>query len=214
MPILKMLYYGLLGLCLAALLLNGRRLNKIYYWFIPIIVLAITVQVFEELLKVYEIEGHSFVFHIYQPVEYSLLALFYHSLITNPFAKKCILFSVLLVLAFSVIYYSSGKGVFFAGDFLDFCVAAFFICIWVVIFFFELLHTDEDMQLVRYPAFWINAANLLFYGGCLLVMGAYFYLHNTNPPLAKQLLVINHYLNLVLYCMYTIAFIQPLRWKK
>ena len=211
---LKFVYYGLLVICLAALLLNARRLNKIYYWFIPLIIFAITVQVFSEVLERHEIKGHSFVFHIYQPVEYSLLALFYYSLIKNSTTKKLVLLSVPLVLAFSIFYYSAGSGQFFAGDFTDFCVSAFFICIWVVVFFLELLRSEENLDLTSYPAFWINAANLLFYGGCLLVMGVYFYLNSTNPSLALQLLKINHYLNLVLYCMYFIAFIQPVKWKK
>jgi hypothetical protein len=214
MSFTKMIYYGLLGICLAALLLNARRLNKMYYWFIPLIIFAITVQVFEEVLKHNQIHGHSFVFHIYQPVEYSLLALFYYSVLQNHFVKKMVLLSVLFVLAFSIFYYSYGNGVFFGGDFSDFCVSAFLICIWVVVFFFELIRSDENFKLANYPAFWINAANLLFYGGCLLVMGAYYYLNSTNPVLANQLLKINHFLNLVLYCMYFIAFIQPLSWKK
>ena len=211
---LKFVYYGLLVICLAALLLNARRLNKIYYWFIPLIILALTVQVFSEVLKWQEIKGHSFVFHIYQPVEYSLLALFYYSLIKNGIAKKLVLLSIPLMLAFSIFYYSYSSGAFFGDDFSDFCVGAFFICIWVVVFFLELLRSEENLNLVSYPAFWINAANLLFYGGCLLVMGVYFYLNSTNPSLALQLLKINHYLNLILYCMYIIAFIQPVKWRR
>jgi hypothetical protein len=211
---LKIVYYGLLGICLVTLLLNAKKLNKIYYWFIPVIIFAITVQVFEEILRLKDIKGYSFVFHIYQPVEYSLLALFYYSLIKKPLIKKLILFSVPVMLIFSVSYYSFAGGVFFGADFIDFCVSAFFICIWVVVFFFELLHSEEDFNLVTYPAFWINAANLLFYGGCLLIMGIYFSLYGRNKILATQLLNINHYLNLVLYCMYIIGFIQPVKWKR
>lgn len=211
---LKIVYYGLLGICLVTLLLNSKRLNKIYYWFIPVIIFAITVQVFEEILRLKDIKGYNFVFHIYQPVEYSLLALFYHSLIKKSLIKKLILFSVPVMLLFSVFYYSSGSGVFFGADFIDFCIEAFFVCIWVVVFFFELLRSEEDFNLVTYPAFWINAANLLFYGGCLLIMGVYFYLYGRNKILATQLLNINHYLNLVLYCMYIIGFIQPVKWKR
>ncbi len=214
MPVLKMIYYGLLGLCLAALLLNTNRLNKVYYWFVPIIIFAITAQVFEEVLKLKDIKGHNFVFHIYQPVEYSLLALFYYNIIKNTLIKKLILLSIPIVLIFSIFYYAYGSGQFFKADFIDFFLTAFFICIWVIIFFLELLRSDENLNLTSYPAFWINAANLLFYGGCLLVMGAYYYLYTTNATLANQLLKINHVLNLVLYCMYTIAFIQPVQWKK
>lgn len=212
MIIIKSIYYGLLGICLATLLLNSKRLNRIYYWFVPIIIFAITVQASQDILKLKEIKGYDFVFHIYQPVEYSLLALFYFQLINNAVAKKVILASIPIVLLFSVVYYSVGNGVFYGTDFIDFCVCAFFINIWVVIFFIELLRSDEKLHLVQYPAFWVNAANMLFYGGCLMVMGVYFYVLNTDPVTAKQLLSVNHYLNLVLYSMYIIGFTQP--WTK
>lgn len=134
---LKIIYFGLLGTCLVTLLLNIKRLNKIYYWFIPLIIFAITVQVLQEVLKQKGIEGYDFVFHIYQPVEYSLLALFYYSLIQNAFIKKAILLSLPAMLLFSIFYYSYGTGVFFGADFLDFCVCAFFVCIWVVVLLFR-----------------------------------------------------------------------------
>lgn len=214
MIIIKSIYYGLLGICLATLLLNSKRLNRIYFWFIPIIIFAITVQASQDILKLQEIKGYDFVFHIYQPVEYSLLALFYFQLINNAVAKKFILASIPVVLLFSVIYYSVGNGVFYGSDFIDFCVCAFFINIWVVIFFIELLRSDEKMALLHYPAFWVNAANMLFYGGCLMIMGVYFSVLNTDPVTAKQLLSVNHYLNLVLYSMYIIGFTQPIKWTK
>ncbi len=214
MDLLKMVYYGLLGICLVTLLFHSKRLNRIYFWFIPIIIFAITVQASQDILKQQNISGYDFVFHIYQPVEYSLLALFYYQLINNGMVKKLILFSIPVVLLFSVVYYSVGNGVFYGGDFIDFCVCAFFINVWVVIFFFELLRSDENMHLVHYPAFWVNAGNLLFYGGCLMVMGVYFSVLGTDPGTANQLLKVNHYLNLVLYSLYIIGFTQPLRWKK
>ena len=47
-----------------------------------------------------------------------------------------------------------------------------------------------------------------------MVMGVYFSVLGTDPGTAKQLLKVNHYLNLVLYSLYIIGFTQPLRWKK
>ncbi|MBL0355548.1 MAG: hypothetical protein IPP72_01055 [Chitinophagaceae bacterium] len=213
MDSLNVIYYGLLAVCLLTLLLNIRGMNRVYYLFIPLIILGITVQVFGDVLKNHDVQGYSFVFHLYQPAEYSLLALFYYSLIKNSLVKKAILVSVAAVVIFSAFYYSLNPDSFYGGDFTDFCIAAFFICIWVVVFFIELLRSDENLNLTAYPAFWINAGNLLFYGGCLLIMGVYFYLHNRNANLASQLLKLNYYLNLILYCMYTIAFLCPMRKK-
>ena len=210
----RLIYYGLLGICLVTLLVNAKNLNKVYYWFIPLIIFAITVQASQHILKQKNIEGYDFVFHIYQPVEYSLLALFYYHIIHSKLIKKIILISIPLVMLFSIFYYTLSDGVFFGGDFIDFCVCAFFVCIWVIVFFLELLRSDETLKLVNYPAFWINAANLLFYGGCLMVMGVYFSFLKSDTSTARQLATINHLLNLVLYSLYIIGFIQPVKWKK
>lgn len=214
MDLLKMLYYGLLGVCLVALLFNFKKLGRTYYWFIPLIILSITVQVFGDILKNYNIKGYSFIFHLYIPVEYSLMALFYFSLLHNKWVKRAILFSIVILLLFSVSYYSSNYLSFYGADFMDFCIEAAFVCTWIILFFTQLLKSEENFSLTSYPAFWINAANLLFYGGCLVIMGFNFYLHQRDEKLADQLFEINHYLNLLLYFMYIIAFICPVNWKK
>jgi hypothetical protein len=207
MPYLKIVYYGLLALSLITLLFNLKRLDRVYYWFIPLISLAIVVQVLGDVLKANNVKGYSFVFHIYQPLEYVLLASFYYRLLKNRWAKKSIVLSVVAMIGFSVIYYSSNYHSFYGADFIDFCVQSVFISVWVIIFFGELLRSQEQLNLAKYPAFWINSGNLLFYAGCLFVMGLYFYLHKTDEKLANDLLQINHYLNLILYLLYSIAFI-------
>ncbi len=214
MDFLKLLYYGLMGLSLLTLLFNLKKLGKPYYWFIPLIILSISVQVFGDVLKTYNIAGNSFIFHIYIPAEYSLLSLFYYSLLQTNRVKKAILFSIPALLLFSVIYYTGNHQSFYGADFVDFCIESVFICTWIIVFFVQLLHSEEDFNLIRYPAFWINAGNLLFFAGCVVVMGLYFSLHQRDKNLAEQLLMINHYLNLVLYCMYIIAFLCPVNSKK
>ena len=131
----KEIYYGLLGLCLITFLFNIKRLSKLYYWFFPLIIFAIAVQVIEEILKINKIKGYNFVFHIYQPLEYCLLASFYYCLIENSLVKKIIITSILAMFIFCIAYYASNKELLYGADFTDFCFEAIFVTVWVIIFF-------------------------------------------------------------------------------
>lgn len=208
MPYLKVIYYGLLALCLITLLLNKRNLNNKYYWFIPLIVIGITTQAIGDIINYgLQLEDKkTFMFHIYQPLEYVLLAMFYLQLLKGKIIKGFILVSIPLFVSFCIYYYASNAKSYLGPDFTHFTVEAILIIFFVSIFFFQLFKLEECLALNTYPAFWINTGNLFFYGGNLFVMGFHFYLNKHDTILAQEFLSINHYLNLLLYVLYIIAF--------
>ena len=208
MPVLKVFYYGLLVLSLITLLLNYKKLGKSYIWFIPLLSLAIITQASSDIInwELRQGEKKYFIFHFYQPVEYTLLALFYWQLFKASFIKKFILISIPAFIVFCIFYYSSDIKSFLGPDFTNFTLQAILISLFVIYFFVELFKSQENVHLSSYPAFWINTGNLFFYSGCLFVMGIHFYLHNRDSKLAENLLSINHYLNLLLYLSYIIGF--------
>jgi len=214
----KLIYYGLLGLCLVTLLLYYKRLGKEYIMFLPLIVFAILTQVIGDVVNqdLPLEEKKSFMFHIYQPIEYSLLALFYYQTLMGRKLKTVILITIPLFIIFCVYYYSSNSQSFSGPDFTDFTVEAILICIFVIIFFSQLLNRRVYLTLTSYPSFWINTGNLIFYAGNLLVMGAHFYISKQDVKLAEELLVINHYSNLFLCILYLIGFgcLKKKKWSQ
>lgn len=202
---LKQIYYGLLGICLIALLFHHKKLDKGIFFFITILSLAIITQVIGDVIKSNG-SSHYFVFHIYIPVEYLFLSLYYRETLKGKWLQRVILLSGLLFLVFCVQYYVMNKDRFYQPDFSQFVIEALLVSIWVIIFFTQLFQSEEKIVLASYPSFWINTANLVFYSGCLFVMGMHFSLLQKNPALAEKLLKINHYLNLILYLLYIIAF--------
>jgi hypothetical protein len=203
---LKIVYYGLLGLCLITLLLNVKRLGKTYVWFLPLISLAIAVQLADEFLNWYAYTDFA-LFHIYQPLEFLFLAFFYNEIFKQKSVKISLFVAVICHVAFTVFYYVFFKPEqFHEPTFPEFTVQAGFVCIYAVAFFIQLSRSNEYIKLKVYPAFWINAGNLLFYAGCLLVMGVNLYLERVNQELAFKIMEINYYLNLALYTLYFYAF--------
>src|SRR5829696_8450398 len=109
---LKQVYYGLLGLCLLALLFNFKKISKEVAVFLPIILLAVVIQVLGDILKARGV-SHYFVFRIYIPIEYLLLCFYYSSIITNKTMDRVILISGIIFFGFSVLYYFLYPAAFF-----------------------------------------------------------------------------------------------------
>lgn len=209
MSFLKLIYYGLLALCLITLLINRKKINSIYYWFIPLIGFGVITQVIGDIVN-YSLAAENkqtFMFHFYQPIEYMLLALFYWRLLEGKIVKKIVLISIPLFISFCIYYYSTNIKSYLGPDFTNFTLEAILITGLVAIFFLQLFKSEEYLNLTTYPAFWINTGNLFFYGGNLFVMGLHYYLAKQDSKLAEEFLSINHYLNLLLYMLYIIAFV-------
>lgn len=210
MPFLKIIYYGLLALCLITLFFKYKRIGKTHFWFLPLIILAIITQVVGDILEHKNIK-HYFVFHIYQPIEFLLLSIYYSRLFRNIILKKTVLFTMVPFLGFHLVYYWSR---FNNLDFTDFTIQAIIIFSWCMIYFIQLLRGEHNSILSKDADFWINSANILFYTGCVLVMGiAKFFLAN-DPELRSKLFQINNFLNIQLYLLYCIAFLCLGRLKK
>lgn len=212
MEVLKFIYYGLMLTSLAVLLFNIKGLPNYCRWFVPIIALGIIVQVVSEILEMRQVNSY-FIFHYYQPIECLLLLGFYHNIVLNRSKLLVVISFFAYVLALCVHYFRLPAS-FYTWDFFDFAVQALIICLFVTIFFLQLLKNQEKTDLKHFPAFWLNAAHLIFYGGCLFVMGLYFYIKNNDSHLARNVLSINHFLNLFLYAAYTIIFACTVTPKK
>ena len=205
---LKWIYYGLLLLCLLMLLVNAKKLARQHLFFIPVLSLAICTQFIAESMEG-KPDGHYFLFHIYIPLEYLLLSMYYLLLFRSGFIKVFLITTNLVLLVFCAAYYFWGKRMW-KPDYSDFVVESIFISFLVIYFFVRLFKTEQSISLLRYTDFWINTGNLFFYAGCMFVMGMHYSLREQNHVLAEELLQINYYLNLILYLFYLIGF----SWKR
>jgi hypothetical protein len=212
MDYLKILYYGLFSTSLVALLLNWRNLQRRHMVFVPLLAIGIINQLLIDFLHYKGIDGN-FLFHIYVPIEFALLSVYYNFLFSNKKIRNLIFLSnVILLIYCTVTYYITDA--FWEKDFRHFLLLSVFVTSMVVGFFISLYKNEEDIPLMKYPDFWINAGNLLFYACCIFVMGLYHKIKQQDEKLADKLLHINYYANLILYLFYIIAFTCQIRKKK
>jgi hypothetical protein len=171
-------------------------------WFIPLIALGFVTERMKDSFPTWK----EIVQRIYQALECLLMFCFYNYILRKPRNKKLIkvLFGLFIVIV--VVYYLFYRGSFNVQDYFDYIVESFFICLLVSLFFLELLDYRGSMRLHTFPAFWINAVNLLFYGGNFFAMGLYEKISNADSALSKEMANIPKYLNLVLYAAYLIIF--------
>jgi hypothetical protein len=210
--VLKIIYYGLLTISLVTLFFNIEKLPGYCKWFLPLIGLGLLVQVASEIMEALDIRSY-FLFHSYQPIECLLLLSFYRQVLS--FRTKLLpVFLFVLYILILVVHYLRFPASFNTWDFFDFAAEAFIVCIFVIIFFLQLLKKQERTDFKRFTALWLNAVHLIFYGGCLFVMGLYYYMKLNDPALARRVLSINHFLNLFLYVAYTLIFACTATQKK
>ncbi len=79
---------------------------------------------------------------------------------------------------------------------------------YVCFFFYELFNSEEYIDLVRYPAFWICVGLLFFYLG-MFTYYAFFELVSTDTAVkyVELFLILMNIFNIILYSCFITAFI-------
>ncbi len=202
--ILDYIYLLLLLVNLLVLLSKFNILGR-YRIFVAIIGISFVTEVFKKVVG--QVPYRPAINHLYIPTELLLLVIYYFMLLQTRTYRVVTLSLGLLALAILIYLNIRENGIWMKPDYSDFVVCGIAVCVFVGVFFMELFNQKEYIELKNYPDFWINAANLLFYGGCLFVMGMNGYVRSYNPDLAKQLWSINNTLNLLLYILYLVGFL-------
>jgi hypothetical protein len=191
------IYLGLLAACLVTLLLRYTRLPRYCLWFIPIICLGLLTEILKKQYSAYE----NLVQRIYQPMECFLLLCFFNTLLVKPSNKRITRVGYIAYLITTFLYYTIYLGTFNKKDYFDFLFEALLVCVLVCLFFLELLNYKGQLELVYFAAFWLNATNLMFYGGNFFAM-SYEQIGRENSTITT----IAHLLNLFLYGSYFLIF--------
>ncbi len=207
---IKHIYFGLLGICLIALLLRRKKLHSYYLLFIPLLAAGFTTEIFKDVFTEYRYV----IQRVYQAIECFLLLMFYYLLTGRPKVKLLIVASYIIYLIATFIHYVVYAQIIDNKDYFDFTIEAFIICVMAALFFFEIMDTNEEMRSVHAGAFYINAVHLLFYGGSFFSMAYYRHIAGDAETPFSLLKTIPHYLNLLLYVVYAGVFAGVLALEK
>jgi len=91
------------------------------------------------------------------------------------------------------------------------CLLIVAACIY---YFLELFQSTHSVNLVREPAFWICSGLLFFYTCSFPMVGLWNHLPGLPRIILKNLNTVIHFLNILLYSLFSIAFLCRIRFRK
>jgi hypothetical protein len=208
MPPLKLVYYGLMVVSLIAYLYRRNKLSGKFFLIPPLLICSIAIEVIVDSIAWLHGQRYWVLFHIYQPVEYVLIALMFYFNLKNQLTKRLIALSIPLYFLLLIGYYTFHPDYIHTLRYTDFVLESFFLSIWALLALIELVNLDELTEPITHiPLFWIAFAVLLFYAGSIFIMTFRYYLDEYNRELSSQLFEIQHYLNLVFYLLLIVTFL-------
>jgi hypothetical protein len=152
-------------------------------------------------------------YHVYTPIEYVLLILFYrkntkNNLLRDIMGISAFIYPVASILI-SLLHYH-----FTEYPSTVYNISCVLNVVWIVFIFFE-LNSVSNIKITSLPLFWILASLLIFYSGIFFFNGAYNFVLNKDSHLAAELRnYINIFLNYILYILMIYAFICSIKLKK
>jgi hypothetical protein len=149
--------------------------------------------------------NNQFLFHIYGPIEYGFIAYLYGSSYENKMLRNISFFSVITFVIFSIyctLYLQKITDTPY--NFLLRCLLILSMVLW---YFYEIYNRPEIVNLYKLPLFWISVGNFFFYMGNFFLMGLIDTIEKQHPEIVNSLWLINVFLNIFLYVMFSIGFL-------
>lgn len=195
-----------------------KKKNRELYlkFFVIFLVLSVFIELFASfLLQIKKQENTLFLFNIFGAFEIVFYIWAIRETIRNKKAKKIMLFVLLFypVAALINIFFFQGKHGHGFHSF-TYALGCLLIVISCIYYFYELFLIPYSVNLLRQPSFWICTALLFFYAFTYPIYG----LSNLMMSLPKVILInlerVVYLLNVLLYSMFSIAFLCRIKIRK
>jgi hypothetical protein len=134
------------------------------------------------------------------------------NIIQRPLAKKIVLGILIaypLAALINILYIQTNS--FHSYTFSVGCLLIVGVCVY---YFLELFQLPKSIDLLREPAFWICSGLLFFYSCTFPLFALTNYLYSASNIILRNLSAVLIIINILLYALFTIAFLCRLRLKK
>lgn len=156
-----------------------------------------------ELVALYirkTVGNNVFIYHIFNPIQYSLLTYAFYLELRHRF----MLYSIFLFWVFAIV-----NGIFWEPFLTMFCAnlsmtKSILTTVWALLYFYELLENVNEHKFLDYPLVWLSIG-LLIFNANLVGLGL-FNLLNQNNPTTLLLSNVRSFTNYVLYSSFIGAF--------
>lgn len=157
--------------------------------------------------------SNMWLYNAFTPVRFIFIASFYYLTFSNGGRKRIIRWLASALAVFSVMNYFFIQTPHFVNTWTIVGVNTFTIYL-ALAFFHMVLHEDKVISLTTSSEIWIGLGSFLYYSGTLPFFIFFNYLISTGSPLLRSYLYINDFLNVVMYSMYTTAFLCKPQFQK
>lgn len=191
--------------------LNNNLYLRIFPFFLIIALIVELLGLF--LLRIKKQQNTLLLYNIFTSVEFTFYLWVIREIIRNNKVKKIMLFVLLFYPASALIniFFFQGKHGFHS---FTYALGCLLIVTSSIYYFYELFLIPYSVNLLRQPSFWICTALLFFYAFTYPIYG----LSNLMMSLPKIILInlerIVYLLNVLLYSMFSIAFLCRIKIRK
>jgi hypothetical protein len=151
-------------------------------------------------------------YNVFTVLEFCFYLFVIGKIVEKTRAKKIIyitLFAYMLIAGVNILFFQ--KNTFHSITYSLGCLLIVSVCIY---YFFELFQAPRFINLVREPAFWISSGLLFYYSCSFPLLGVINFLNGIPDFLLKNMQTILTIMNILLYSLFTIAFLCRIRIRK
>jgi len=150
------------------------------------------------------VRNNLFLFHIYTPIEYTILGLLYRNAVAGTLLKKIITTSIPFFIVLSIVFSAFVQKTDENNSFTT-IIESLLILSWSLFYLREVLLLQQVTHLHRFPMFWICVGILFYFTGSLITEGMLNYLIKHSLPLARRMYNIGYIFKYLLFILLMIG---------
>ena len=207
--ILTTIYIVMIAVAFIASLVEGRRATLPAHLkiFSGLLGLTLAVECFAAYgVKAFHLHTNVPAYNIFMLVEFWVYGWYYRMIIRTPWMKKIIDWFLWLFPVFWIVVVFFVFGLQKWNSYLVIGGSLFTIC-FSFAFYYQLFTNPEDINLKTSPEFWIATGMIIFYTCNLPYIGMLNFLVKNYLPLAKTFLAVLKILNILMYSLFTYAYL-------
>lgn len=197
---------------LASLTVYGRKENPVYLKVFPVFLLVTLLIELIALKRADNGNSNLFLYSLFSTAEFTFY-LYFFSCVLKGGAKKAAFYTMFVYacVALANIFFIQGTKVFHTYTFMLGCS----LIIWFgASYFFQLVKAPQTGKLTRSPIFWITSALMIYYCCDLPVFGILNYITTLSQKTYSGLLFVYNLMNIILYSLFTVAFLCRINIRK
>lgn len=153
-------------------------------------------------------------FNIYGFLATGLISIFYYNLMTNFKNKVTVLSAWAIYSIFSIAFYTFTDAFFINSLPYQLVIGLSIICLYVILYFLQLINSDEILDYYKLPAFYISVILLLWYLSVIPLFIFYGYFNSIDSDFVRFRSLLLLVINICTYSGFVFAFIYPLSKRK